>query len=121
MTMTFKPVPYITLFLLLGCPTPAPVPPTPDASDASSPPAVDAATPPLGDSSPVPGSSCGIACSNLSDLGCTEGKQTGCQITMQHAQDDRLIKSEAGPPLTCSCLAAAKDKVSARACGVHCP
>lgn len=113
--MTFHTLPSLGLLLLLGCPPgPPPVPPGPDASDASS--------PTVGDSAPTPPTAnCGIACSNLADLGCSEGKATDCQVVMQHANDDRLIRSESGAPLSCACLAAAKDKVSARACGVHCP
>ena len=59
---------------------------------------------------------CVRACSQLARIGCLEGADVGCVSTCQHAQQSRVTD------LHPECLAAAKDKQAARACGsVVCP
>jgi hypothetical protein len=100
--MKLRPVPYMGLWAVLSCHA------SPDHADASSP-SPDSATTPLSHDSSTPDSICGIACSNMADLGCTEGKRSDCQ------------KALTSPPVNCACLAAAKDKTTVRACGIQCP
>lgn len=59
---------------------------------------------------------CVRACSRLAAIGCLEGADVACVSTCEHAQATRITD------LHPECLAAAKDKQAARACGsVTCP
>lgn len=79
-----------------GCP-PSPAPP-----DAN-----------VGDAAP---STCAAACANLLSLGCHEGVAANCVSSCDYATSSRLTDLHAG------CLAAAKSRAEARACGtVACP
>lgn len=84
-------------------------PPSPLQNDSGA----DAAPP---DDLDAASSACARACRNLAALGCSEGTATSCTATCQHTQTARLVD------LHPTCLADAKSKAAARACGsVDCP
>ncbi|MCL2726675.1 MAG: hypothetical protein FWD69_19825 [Polyangiaceae bacterium] len=91
----------ITALSLLAC-QPAPKQPVQDAGDASV--ELDAASPAV------------KACANLRRLGCAEGNDDSCVVTIEHVQSARITD------LRPDCLAAATTKAEARACkSVQCP
>lgn len=93
--------------VLLGCPPPSPVNPSPDATDGASPP------------SPVPldgaslTSDCSGACTFLRSLGCPEGFGVDggdtCEVTCNRAQGPFDMKP--------SCISHAGTLEAVRACG----
>lgn len=95
----------LLLFAMLACcHSPAPVPPAPEAGDASA----EAEAP---DAS-LPGVTCASACANLAQLGCPEGISPKCVPTCERIQGSRI--TDVKP----DCLATAKDKAAVRACGL---
>ena len=104
-------------FAIAAC-TPAVVPPSPDASDASSP-SKDAS--PLGDAFPQPTAICDRACANLAALSCPAGSAPNCASTFAKVDQDRLLRAPNGKPVTCACLAAAGSAAAVVACGIPCP
>lgn len=103
----------LLVLLVVACtPAPTPVtPPSPDASDASPGPA-----PPT----PAPSTACAAACAALKAAGCPEATPADCAATLQHVNDDRLVRTPGGPPLTCAALAGVTTVAQARAAGIAC-
>lgn len=56
-------------------------------------------------------STCAKACSNLTKLGCSEGKDSNCISVCDHLSKTHLIKFDA------KCLSVAKDVKAIKACG----
>ncbi len=122
-----KSIALLALFAvvcLVGCPTPTPVNPGPDAADAVAPPqpipSAPDASQSIVDAAPMPvaeagGSACQLACANLRSFGCKEGDPTGkgdgeCEKVCDHTSTGAFsIKPD--------CLAAAKSAAAVRACG----
>jgi hypothetical protein len=106
----------------MGCPPPAPLPPSPDASDASAGlpdalPAPSEASPP-----PPPGpasADCVAACQAMTTAGCVV--QSDCAPTLTIAVSSRLIRNaRTGNALTCADLAVAKTAADVQALGQAC-
>lgn len=100
----------LVLTFLAGCPAPAPPspPPGPDATDA-------APLPPGPFASP-----CQAACDALRSAGCPEGSQADCITVLAHIDGDRLVRTPAGPAMTCASVAAVKSVAEARQQGIRC-
>lgn len=104
---------WLVVLALVAC-TPAPVPPpTPDASDASSPAFFDAST----DGAPLTG--CAAACANLTHL--CGPQRADCPTVFANVERDRLIRASDGGAISCAYLASAGSKDAVRACGATCP
>jgi hypothetical protein len=107
---------------LAACPpSPGPVPPTPDATDAVAPP-----TPaPVGDSAPTPpppvsdaappANACTAACANAKALGCPEGAYADCSNTCS-----TVLADPHQPHANLAAIAAAKTKADVHAAGWTC-
>jgi hypothetical protein len=117
---------------MAGCPNPGPNPPGPgDASadgtvstmdSAPTPtPTVDAAPPPpvVDAAPPPPGDPCGLACSQMNDMGCPQAAD--CTKVLGLAQANRIIRNpKTGQVLTCADLVAAKTPADVKANGWNC-
>jgi len=66
---------------------------------------------PVADAGPTPRADTVQACANLAALGCAEGVDASCVSTFDRIVSARLILIDP------SCLAAARSKADARACG----
>ena len=90
---------------LIGCPpTPAPLPPSPDASDAA------------------PGAcSWDVACASLAAASCPLGAQPDCATTMaRDIGSGKVANATTGRPMTCADIAAVKTKLDAQNLGFAC-
>lgn len=98
----------LTLLALVAC-TPANVPPSPDASDASLP-SSDAAR--LGDALPSLDASGAVlaACASLRLIACREGAIGVCETTLAKVEADRLTD------LNLPCVVAATSGAAVRQC-----
>jgi hypothetical protein len=101
----------LLVFLAGACTPPPPVtPPNPDASDASPGPL------PPGPSS----NACAAACAALQTAHCPEGTAPSCAVTLQHENDDHLVRTPSGAPMTCAGVALVQTPTQARANGIRC-
>lgn len=102
----------------LGCPpTPSPVTPTNDASDAALPILTDATGPLAPDDADAAGSksACARACVKLASLGCPEAQtpEGGLSCSLVCSNADANGHFDLKP----ACIAAAKDVAAVRKCG----
>lgn len=75
------------------------------------------------DSSPAPAEAsdqCAAACANMAHWGCSEGADPACPLTLSKVEADKLMRSPAGQPITCACLAAAASILGIQNCGSSC-
>jgi len=98
----------VAFIVLAACP-PQPAPPAPDASDGSV--VIDASAGVVDVAQPAPApidggasADCVAACKSLAYLNCAEGKAPNCARVLEDVQAKRLIRTEAGAPLTCEML-----------------
>lgn len=114
---------FALALMLVACPQPSPVPPSPDASDAAADwDSSDDGSHRKKDAQSVdanyPEGPCPTACANLGALGCGEGSATAdCEKQCAIAQGDRLIKG-----FSPTCIIKASSKAAVRLCaGITCP
>ena len=101
----------VLALLLVGCPTPSPVPPTPpDASDASA----------LGDSTPL--DDCQRGCAALAAVACTLGDSgADCAGFLRVLNGGKEPNPVTRRPLTCADVATVRTKADAVRLGFVCP